>query len=114
MVSSFTIDGASEGRVQRAARHPRLSDAGGHLDQHEHANNRNRRRECRDDKKHRVATIGGVAKANLDRADRRLRPGLMVDRARSPLLTQHRLPPAGASGSANKFALAWACASYAR
>ena len=55
-------------RVARArplwvAHHRRLGDAGGHLDQHQRADNHDRRKGCRDDQRRRAGKIGGVAKA---------------------------------------------------
>jgi choline dehydrogenase-like flavoprotein len=50
-------------RARRAAGHRRLGDAGGHLDQHQRADNHDRRKGRRDDQRRRAAKIGCVAKA---------------------------------------------------
>ena len=50
-------------RARRAARHRRLGDAGGHLDQHQRADNYDRREGCGDDKGRRAAKTGGLAEA---------------------------------------------------
>ncbi len=53
---------AQGARPRRAARHRRLGDAGGHLDQHQRPDHHDRRAGCGDDQRRRTAKTGGVAK----------------------------------------------------
>ena len=59
---------AAGARARRAAGHRRLGDAGGHLDQHQRADDHDRRKGRRDDQRRRPAKTGGVATPSSGRS----------------------------------------------